>query len=424
MTPDTQLLIEGAIAAGLGLFIGLEREHTDYTTADDEQKARGPLLGVRSFAILALFGWCSALLGAVNPWLPIAGLLCTAALVTAQYIRGGGGLGITTELAAVLTFLIGLLVHHDRRVAVALGLATTFLLIAKPFTRNLIPKLRRVELTATLQLAIALAIVLPLLPTEARDPWHVLSPRKIGLFVLLIAGIGYVGYILHRVLGPSRGAGVAGLIGGLVSSTAVTAAMAQDSKKRPEHIVPGQLAVLLANAVMPVRVLVVTALLSRPIARSLALPLGAMAAVMLAGAAWRWRALVRTPDPEPSGQMPLKNPFAIAPALKWGVILCAVLVLSAVAREHLGERGVYLTAAASGLADVDAVTLAVSREAQLGVLAVSVAVLAITIAVVANNCVKAGIALIAGTRAFGRPIALVFAAATAVAVLLAALQPV
>ncbi len=412
MADSTELLIEGAIAAGLGLFIGLEREHSELTGAPDaddppaekrSSTAAVAILGVRSFALLALLGWTAALLGERQEWLPIAGLAVTGALVGAQYLRAAAGHGLTTELAAVMTYLLGMMVHHDRRIALALGLVTTLLLLAKPWARTLVPKLRRVELTAALQLGIGLAVLLPLLPTEARDPWGVLSPRKIGLFVLLIAGLGFVGYVLHRVLGQTKGAGLAGLVGGLVSSTAVTAAMAQDAAKRPEHRLSGQLATFLANAVMPIRVLVVTALLSRSITRALALPLGAMTAIMLLGAAWKWRALAATPASkgDEQGKLPLKNPFALLPALKWGLILCAVLVVSAIAKQEFGERGVYLTAAASGLADVDAVTLAVSRGAQSGQLGVSAAVLAITIAVIANTCVKAGIALLAGKRAFG-----------------------
>ncbi len=428
MADSTELLIEGAIAAGLGLFIGLEREHSELTGAPDaddppaETRASAAasaaaILGVRSFALLALLGWAAALLGERQAWLPIAGLVVTAGLVMAQYLRADAGHGLTTELAAVMTYLLGMMVHHDRRIALALGLVTTLLLLAKPWTRTLVPKLRRIELTAALQLGIGLAVLLPLLPTEARDPWGVLSPRKIGLFVLLIAGLGFVGYVLHRVLGQTKGAGLAGLVGGLVSSTAVTAAMAQDAAKRPEHRLSGQLATFLANAVMPIRVLVVTALLSRAITRALALPLGAMAAIMLLGAVWKWRALAATApgQADEQGKLPLKNPFALLPALKWGVILCAVLVVSAIAKQEFGERGVYLTAAASGLADVDAVTLAVSRGAQSGQLGVSAAVLAITIAVIANTCVKAGIALLAGKRAFGAHVAGVLLGAGAVA---------
>ncbi len=311
-----------------------------------------------------------------------------------------------------------MLVHHERDLAVAVGLAVTLLLLAKPWFRRQIPRLRRIELTATLQLAIVLAVVLPLLPVEARDPWGVLSPRKIGLFIVLIAGISYVGYVLNRLLGASRGAGLAGLVGGLASSTAVTAAMAQQSRTDARMVLPGQVATFLANTVMFVRVLVVTALIDRSIAAVLAAPLGLMGAIMLAGAGWKQLAL-RNEDrgADHDGELvALSNPFALVPALKWGVVLSLVLVASAVAQQHFGDRGLYVTAAASGLADVDAVTLAVSRQSHDGTLPTTVASLAITIAVVANTLVKGSMAVFMGRKGFGRPIALVFAAAILVGV--------
>ena len=281
--------------------------------------------------------------------------------------------------------------------------------------------LRRVELTATLQFAIVLAVGLPLLPVEAHDPWGVLSPRKIGLFIVLIAGISYIGYILHRLFGASRGAGLAGLVGGLASSTAVTVAMAQQSRADERMVVPGQLAVFLANTVMPTRVLVITALIDSSIAAALAVPLGLMAAVMLAGAGWKFLALRgadRSADPT-HDDMPLANPFALIPALKWGIVLSAVLVASAVAQQHFGDRGLFVTAAASGLADVDAVTLAVSRQSHDGTLTSAVAALAITIAVVSNTVVKGTMAVFMGRRGFGGAIVLVFALAIMVGVITA-----
>ena len=411
------LAIESAVAGGVGLFIGLEREHSDisepaHVHADDH-------LGVRTFSILALFGWMCAVLGDSQPWVPPAGLLVAAGLVIAHYLRvGDKDLGLTTEVAAMATFALGMLVHHQRDLAVGVGLVVTLLLIAKPWFRRTIPKLRRVELTATLQFAIVLAVGLPLLPVEALDPWGVLSPRKIGLFIVLIAGISYVGYVLHRLLGASRGAGLAGLVGGLVSSTAVTVAMAQQSRTDERLLVPGQFAVFLANTVMFARVLVITALIDPHIAAALAPPLGLMGAIMLAGAGWKYLALRgadRSADPT-HDDVVLSNPFALLPALKWGILLSAVLVASAVAQQHFGDRGLFVTAAASGLADVDAVTLAVSRQSHQGTLSTTAAALAITIAVVSNTIVKGTMAVFMGRKGFGRAIVLVFALAVVVGV--------
>ncbi len=411
------LLIEGAVACGIGLFVGLEREHSDSREPTAERSDDN--LGVRTFAILALFGWICALLGERSPWLAPMGLLVASGLVIAHYFRvGDKNLGLTTEVAAAAIFALGMLVHHQRDLAVAVGLMITLLLIAKPWFRRTIPKLRRVELTATLQLAIVLAVVLPLLPVEARDPWGVLSPRKIGLFIVLIAGISYVGYVLNRLLGASRGAGLTGVVGGLASSTALTAAMAQQSRAGEHMVLPGQLATFLANTVMFVRVLVVTALIDRSIALTLALPLGLMGGVMLVAAGWKYLALRRRdPSNDPAREdVALANPFALVPALKWGLVLSAVLIAMAVAQQHFGDRGLYVAAAASGLADVDAVTLAVARQTQQGTLMATAASLAITIAVVANTIVKGGMAVALGRQGFGRPIALVFALSIAVGV--------
>ncbi len=406
MEPQAADLLDAAIATGLGILVGLEREHS-------EQAQGRETLGVRTFALFAICGWTCAFLSAGAPWVAPAGLIVVGALLATQYLRTAEhGPGITTEVAAVATFLVGMLERSQRLLAVALALMTTLLLISKPFVRRVVPKLRRVEITATLQLLIALAIVLPMLPSEARDPWRVLSPRKIGLFIILTAGISYVGYVASRLLGARRGAGVVGVVGGLASSTAVTAAMSQQARADETMRLPGQLAIFLANTIMFARVLVVAAVVNRLVVRWLALPLGAMGLVMSAGAVWKWLALRREGGgARPAGEeVPLANPLALLPALKWGLVFCAVLVVSAIAEENFGERGLLATAAAAGLADVDAITLAVSRHAQQGGLSQATAALAITIAVVANTCVKAGIALLNGGRRFGLHIAIVFAA--------------
>jgi uncharacterized membrane protein (DUF4010 family) len=293
-------------------------------------------------------------------------------------------------------------------------------LVSKPWIVGFVTRMRRVELTATLQLLILLAIVLPMLPSEPVDPWNILPPRKIGLFVILIGGIGYVGYVLTRILGRRRSAGLTGVVGGLTSSTAVTVSMAQQARAEHGMRVAGQMSVFLANAMMFPRVLLVTALLSTTVAAALAPPLVAMGLVMLGGAVWKWRAMSRETghtgtDKEP----PIKNPFALLPALTWGAILCAVLVLAHFAYVLLGDSGVLVAALASGLADVDAITLAVTTQASQGTLGAGTASLAISIAIISNTVVKGTIAMVAGGRSFGRDVAVIFAASMAAGGLIA-----
>jgi uncharacterized membrane protein (DUF4010 family) len=420
-TTTIERLVGAAIAIGIGLFVGLEREHSDVEEQEAQSAPREVLLGVRTFALLSLFGWVCSL---VATWLAAVGLVVVAGLVGLQFFRVvKESPGLTTEIAAVVTFVLGALVHHDRLLAVSLGLVITFLLISKPWVRRTVPKLRRVELTATLQLAIILAVVLPLLPTEPVDPWGALSPRKLGLFVVLIAGVSYVGYVLSRLFGRRRGIGLAGLVGGLASSTAVTAAMAQQARKVPETVVVGQLAVFLANTVMFGRVLVVAAVIDMQVALGLLVPLGAMGLVMLGAALWRYQ-VARKEKPSARSDdeaLSLRNPFALLPALTWGLVLAVVLLVSALAQQAFGDRGFYLAAAASGLADVDAITLAATERAGAGSLSPGVARLAITIAVVSNTVVKAALAWMSGGRRFALPVAVVFGAVAAVGIALAAI---
>ncbi len=413
-----RLLGEGAVAVGIGLFIGLEREHRHV----DEGEPAATILGVRTFALLSLTGWVSALLLPTWAFAPAVLLALIGMLVLAQYVKSASehGFGITTEVAALLTVTYGALVHYRMHLAVALGLVTTLILISKPWWRMVVPQLLRVELTAVLQLLIVAAIVLPLLPVEPLDPWGVLPPRSLGLFVLLVAGIGFVGYVLTRLLGASRAAGLTGLVGGLASSTAVTASMAQQARRAPALLKTSEVTVFTANAVMCVRVLVVTAVVSRPVALSLAAPLGAMAAVMLAGTLLASRGS-RSKARGEVGELAVRNPFALLPALKWGLFLCVVLLVAHFAQQLAGSLGLLVAAVLAGLTDVDAITLASSRQVAQGTLEQGTAQLAITLAVMSNTVVKAVLARLSGGPAFGADVAKVFAAAVAVAVLMALL---
>jgi uncharacterized membrane protein (DUF4010 family) len=381
------------------------------------------LLGVRSFALLSMFGWVVTLPEVGRPWLVVAGLIVAGALIMVGAARDADrGHGLTTEIAALVTFSLGALVQEERTLTIAMALATTLLLISKPWVRTVVPRMRRMDLTSTLQLMILLAIVLPLLPTDARDPWGVLSPRKLGMFVAMIAGIGWVGYVLNRALGSRRSAGLTGIVGGLASSTAVTVAMAQQAKQSDEMHIPGQLAVLLASMIMFGRVLVVAALISSEVARALAIPLTGMAAGAAAGAFWKWRIVQADRDRSraPGGaEIDLANPFSLLPALKWGLLLSAILVASAAAKQAFGAAGFLVTAAISGLMDVDAINLAASRAVAAGEETAGFGALAITIAVVSNTIVKTGIAWATGGRAFGADIAKVHAVSIAAGLLLA-----
>ena len=439
---DTHHLVEAMYAIGIGLVVGLEREHSVVVPDDGPAQVptgvivpasppppaapaatEGPVaqaaMGARTMALLGLAGWLLAFLGDRDPWLLPAGLATIVALIGAQmYI--GREVGMTTEAAGVVIVLLGALVHLDRPLAVALCLGTTLLLVSKPWMRHFVVHLRRIEITATLQLLLLVAIVLPVLPAHAVDPWGALPPRKVGTFIVLIAGVQYVGYVLTRLLGPTRGVGLAGLVGGLTSSTAVTVSMARAARASDEAIAPTVLATLLANMVMPVRVAVIAGAISPAVGWRIAAAMAAMALVLLIAAGVSWLRL-RRGSGMPATAIKLKNPFELWGALMWGLVLCAVLLGAKLATTWMGDAGLLVAAGLSGLTDVDAITLAAAAQARDATLSADLAALAITIAVAVNTIVKAGMAWFGGGRRFGRPVVVVFALAIGLAVVTALL---
>lgn len=400
---DLRPLWEALVALGLGLLIGLEREHAQVERAADKPYAKG----ARSFSLIALFGYASALVGENVAGLPILALLGLVLLLAALHFRMPTAEDVTTEIAALLTALIGMLVRHRLGVAVMLGLLCAVVLIAKPWTRMLASKMKRAELLGTLQLLLAVAIVLPVTPDRAlhlpRPFDGILNPRSVVLFILLVAGVSYVGYFMTRILGARRGLSLAGLIGGMASSTAVTLAMAERARDTPALTRAAAQATTLASTVMLPRVLLVISIVHPPLAAQMlwavaAAGLGYLLAYVLLGLGREQTKVA----PGEEKELPLKNPFELGPALKFGLMYIAVVVVAKVARLYLGVRGLYLASGLAGLADVDSITLATTRLTQQGELTLGVGATAILIAVAANTLVKSGLAFSSGGRTYGR----------------------
>jgi len=232
--------------------------------------------------------------------------------------------------------------------------------------------------------------------------------------------VDFLGYAMNRVFGSRRGAVFTGLVGGLVSSTIVTVTMSRHAKEDPTMVRPGQVAVLLACAVMGLRVAILAAAVGGlELARPLIWPVVAMVTVLLASAGF----IYRFSKTEALGnEMPFRNPFHLKRALLWGLILSAVLLVSAAARAEFGDRGLYVAAGFSGLADVDPITLAVSSQVHTVGLPVLSAVASIILAIGANTLSKAGFAWASGGRAFGAKLSLLLAASLGAALLAVWLQ--
>ncbi|NOR89985.1 MAG: DUF4010 domain-containing protein [Anaerolineales bacterium] len=317
--------------------------------------------------------------------------------------------GITTEVTALLVPLFGaMMIWNQPVVAAALGVITALILALKPRLHGAARRMSSEDLRATLEFSIITAVVLPLLPNEGFGPYGVLNPFQIWLFVVFISGIGFLGYVLMKYLGPERGIGITGLLGGLVSSTATTLSFAGRSKTNAGLSTVLAQGILLASCVMFPRVLIEVAVVNPALVRQVVVPLATMliAGVIAVYVLWR---LGRAEEKVDHGGIELSNPLRLKTAITFGLVFAVVLVAVEAANEYFGSAGVYIASMLAGITDVDSITLSVSNLSLKGLLDGRVAAIAIILATIMNTIAKAVMAMVLGTprlrrlvsRAFG-----------------------
>ena len=394
MTP--RIALERLLVAGLiGVLIGLDRERAE------ARKTYQLFAGIRTFPLIALAGAVPMLvIELTGPTLLVASFLAVAAIALTAYLHGSaaGDVGATTEIAALVTFLLGVLAGAGQLVvAGAAGVGVAVLLVAKPRLEAFSRALSNEELAAVLELAVISVIILPLLPNRGYGPWQVLNPFNIWLMVVFVCGLSFAGFVAMRLLGERRGLTIMGVVGALVSSTAVTMAMATRSRTDKQLAVPAAAATVLASVIMCLRVAVLGGIVNVGILPRLLPVLG----VMTVGGAIAASTFGRTGEasaPGPSGAN-LANPFSLTTALSFAGVYASILLIARAAQEYFGARGMYVAAALAGLADVDAVTIAFVRLGpEMGGWQAPAA--AVAIAVVTNTLVKLGIALTVGAEQF------------------------
>lgn len=416
-----------AVALFLGALIGLEREkRLEEEVETGARKQRG-IGGLRTFILFAEAGaiaaWLSRELGTPWPFVGVGAMVTAAVLAGyAATARQEGQLGLTTETAAIVTYLLGgTVLFGHAEIAVALAIATSAVLAFKQPLHGLVERLGRDDLYAGLKLLIAAFVVLPVLPNRPVDPWGALNPWKMWWLVILISGLSLIGYVATRMLGAGRGIPLTGLFGGLVSSTAVTLSLARRSVEDAggARLAPALAAgILLSWAVMFARIGVLVAAVNVPLLGRVALPVGVGLATALGAAGWLyWRG--RAADVR-GDAVSLTNPFSLSSAIRFALLFSAVLLAVKLVQTYLPGSGLYVVAALAGLTDVDAITLSVAQPHE-GV-ALAPAAAAIAIAAAANTLVKCGMAIGIGSRALGRLVGVATAAllATGAVALLAA----
>ncbi|MGQ0696676.1 MAG: MgtC/SapB family protein [Panacagrimonas sp.] len=395
MTSADELAAIPAFASslGIGLLIGLERE-----------RSPGTLAGLRTFALVALFGTLCALLSerSGNVWIiPAAALVLGLMMIAANQKHGvtGGDPGTTTTVALLLCFSLGALSWFGySRLAVALALISTALLYFKAELHGVIQRLSRQDLMSFLQFAVITFIVLPVLPDQGYGPYGALNPYRIWLMVVLIVGGSLSGYVALRVAGPNRAIPLLGVLGGVVSSTATTLLFSRQVRGDNMSVPVAAMVILIANTVVLVRVCLIAAVVSTSVLPQLlpVLGVGVLAGIVLPLRSW-WKL-----RGEQAPSLEMKNPTELLAALGFGLLFAAVLVASAWMNDRVGAQGVYALAAVSGLTDVDAITLSALQLLQDGGLDAIETVRVITLAYCANLLFKFLIVLSVG----GRPLAM------------------
>jgi len=413
MSPvELEMLESLAIALGLGMLVGLQRESVD-----------NPIAGLRTFGLITVLGALAGiLLPTAGAWLPVAVLAALAAFsITANVLvarSGEADPGTTTEVAAILMLLIGLWIGLGQRtLAVVLGAAVAIILQAKQKLSGIVDRLGEHDVEAIMRFALLSLVILPILPDRTFGPYDVVNLRETWLMVVLIVGLGLAGYIAYKFLGADAGVMLGGILGGSISSTATTVSYARSSKRDSGLVGLAATVIIIANTVVWVRLLLEIGLVAPAFLPIAAGPIGVMlvAMVAIAGLFW-WRQRNERTEIPAHG-----NPSEMKSALVFAALYAAILIGVAFAKDVLGNEGLYIVAVIAGLTDVDAITLSTSRLVREGVVGSREGWTVILLASLSNMVFKFGAVLALGSRALVGRLGAAFGVVVAigVAVLLA-----
>ncbi|MBI5264242.1 MAG: MgtC/SapB family protein [Bradyrhizobium sp.] len=379
------------VALGIGLLIGLERERRK-----NEGLTR-LVAGLRTFAASSLAGAISFILGGAPLLAVVVGGVFVLSAV-AYWRSTSEDVGLTTEVALVLTVLLGGLAMEQPTLAAGIAVTLAVLLAARTPLHNFVRSvLSEDEVRDGLIFASATLVVLPLLPNEAIGPYDVLNPRTIWTIVILVMLIGAVGHVSIRLLGPSAGLPVAGFASGFVSSIATIAAMGAQSRKAPELLGAATAGAVLSTVATIIQLTLLIGATSLPVLHAMLWPLlCAGVAAALYGAIFTIRAARQAK----AAELKPGRAFSVPAALTLAVTIAAVMFVSAVLRDTFGDIGVVIGAAAAGLADTHSPAIAIAALAASGKMSAADTVIPILAAVSTNTVSKIIAAVASGGSQF------------------------
>jgi len=400
---DTLILQQIVVSIVIGFMIGLQRDIAYH------RKKRNGFAGARTFAMIALIGYLSAWINQKIEFFVLVSFFVVGSFVLLSYIYKSFYKhlsGSTTEFTMILTYILGLMVFYSQvQYAVVIAIILLILLDIKGRLKEFRTFVTPKDVQSTILFLVMTFIILPLLPDKAIDPFGVFNPYETWIMVVLIAGISFMGYIAIKVLGTQRGIYVTGIFGGLVSSTAVSITLSKIYALKQEFLKSFAGAIAISFSIMYIRVLIEAFVMNPTLAKAIMLPYLLASLLAFAFVFYLYKQSCQTNQVE---ELHINsNPLEIIEALKLGMLFGVIFGSIAFFQSRFGDTGIYIVAFLSGLTDVDAITLSLSKLA-LSKISMEVAINGIVIATVVNSIVKLGIVWVLGGRKIGLLIALYY----------------
>ena len=389
VAPELAVPVEAfATSLGIGLLVGMERERRPDSAA-----------GLRTFALVSMLGCLFALLGEKTggPWALVTGLLVISVAMVASNFSSRQEeqyRGFTSEAAIIVTYGLGAAVWFGyATLAVMLAITTTILLYFKAELRNISERMTARDINSILQFAVLSLVILPILPNQDFGPYNAINPRQVWWMVVLISGLALAGYMALRIIGARHGAAVLGIFGGLASSTATTMMFSRHAAAHGNLVRMSAIVILIANVMVMIRLGLVAGVVAPHLVMPIAIVFACGIVPGVAMSLYGWKALGAAGDlPMPE----VKNPTELRIAVSFGLLYALVLLASAWLQDVAGNKGLYIVALASGLTDADASVLSTLRLFNLETIPGGEAVIAVTLALMANLVSKIGLVVSIG----------------------------
>ncbi|QXP55318.1 MgtC/SapB family protein [Cellulophaga sp. HaHa_2_95] len=389
------------ISIGIGLIIGLEREY------DKLQKEAG-FAGIRTFPIVTILGFIIGNLSeSFTVWLPIITLVAFILFLGfSQFSKVNSSYSndLTTDLALMTTFVLGLMASKGLyREAVATAVIITTLLSLKTRFKIVISNITADELSAFIKFSIIALLILPFLPNKDLGINNLINPFEIGSVIVIVSFLNFIGYFLVKFVGSKKGILLTALLGGLISSTAVTWSYVSKSKEFPELSKKYSAGILLASAIMFPRLALLIGIFNSALVPSILIPFTVLTLICLGAALL----LVNKHTSKPDSDIKLGNPLNLVNAIGFGVIYMIIRFAVFYGKLFFGDEGLYYTALIAGLADTDAITISMAKFSETTGNYVTATAIIIT-AILSNMVVKLGISLINGSKETRKIIGITF----------------